>query len=186
MSKDKDFKLTYEKVNRLFKYDQSTGFLFWRINFSKKIRAGCKAGYLNSCGHLRLKLYGKQFYIHRIIWLMNYGYLPENFIDHIDKDKTNNKLNNLREVSFQCNLRNKGNQNNNTSGVKGVTWHERDKRWRVAIGLNNKKYKLGSFKDFDEAVCFRLAVEQCLNWSGCNSTSPAYLYVKQLQRKTPA
>jgi hypothetical protein len=107
-----------------------------------------------------------------------YGYWPENVIDHKDRVRHHNWIKNLREVSNQCNQRNRGNSKNNTSGVKGVSFDNVTNKWRPYIKINNKLFRLGSYKEFDNAVCARLAAEQCLGWSGCDSNSPAFQYVK--------
>jgi hypothetical protein len=83
-----------------------------------------------------------------------------------------------------CNLRNTGNNKANKSGVKGVNWTKNMNKWLVYITINYKQNKLGYFNEFDEAVCVRLMTEQCLNWEGCDSCSPAYKYVtKNIQGK---
>ena len=119
---------------------------------------------------------------HRIIWLGSYGYFPENEIDHINGIRNDNRLCNLREVSRQCNQRNKNIGIKKISGVKGVCWdkskNKSKNKWKVQIRINNKTYNIGHFINFDEAVCHRLAVEQCLNWNKCENNSSAYQYVK--------
>lgn len=110
---------------------------------------------------------------------MYYGYWPENDIDHKDKIKHHNCIRNLRETSRQCNMRNMGNRKDNTSGVKGIHWDKLNKKWKTQISINRKRKTLGYYKDFDNAVCARLAGEQCVGWEGCDSNSPAYQYVKE-------
>ena len=83
-------------------------------------------------------------------------------------------------ASQSCNLRNTGNFAHNTSGVKGVSWSKLTNKWEACIKINRKKKHLGMYKNFDDAVCARLAGEQCLDWEGCDSNSPAYLYVKEM------
>ena len=66
-----------------------------------------------------------------------------------------------------------------TSGVRGVCWYPRTCRWAVQICVNDIQYYLGYYKEFTEAVAHRLAAEQCLGYPNCNSTSSAYLYLKE-------
>ncbi len=167
-------KLTQKLVRKLFKYDD--GNLFWKIIKGK--RTIDIVGTNNGKGYLRVWIGKKQYYIHRIIWLYHYGYNTENHIDHIDQNKLNNRIENLREVSQQCNMRNSKLACNNTSGIKGVNFHAN--KWRAKIAVNKKHYYLGIFNDFDDAVCARLAAEQCLNWEGCDSNSPTYKYVQEI------
>lgn len=126
----------------------------------------------------------KNYSAHRLAWLYIHGYLPENQIDHINRQKIDNRICNLREVSSQCNTRNTGNRIDNKSGVKGICFDESRGNWIVYIEVNQKRTYLGRINDFDESVCLRLCAEQCLGWSGCDSNSPAYQYVKKnIQRR---
>lgn len=169
--------LTQDYVRELFDYKD--GVLYWKVVKAARIKVGDTAGYVSN-GYLLTRVNGKNYKNHRLVWLYEYGYFPENDIDHIDRDCSNNKINNLREVSRQCNLRNTGDFNHNTSGVKGVSWCNRAKKWRAYIKINQKNKHLGRYEDFDNAVCARLAAEQCLGWSGCDKSSPAFKYVKNM------
>ena len=76
-------------------------------------------------------------------------------------------------------FRSQPNDKHNTSGVKGVSWVTRVKVYDPKIKLNGRTIHLGTTPDFDEAVCYRLAAEQSLNWAGCDDHSPAFKYVKE-------
>ncbi len=167
--------LTYEEVREWFDYNEKTGVLFWR----KGNLAGKIANLKNGDGYQTVTLKRRTMPAHRVIWLWYYGYLPENFIDHINKKKNDNRIKNLREISHVCNLRNAKVCSINKSGIKGVGWHEGSNAWRARIKVHKKVRELGTTKDFDEAVCLRLAAEQCLDWPDCEEQSSAYLYVKK-------
>ena len=166
--------MDYNTVRALFDYRED-GKLIWKIK-----RSGTKkwktAGAMHRNGYVVVTVAGKQYPAHRLIFLYHYGYLPEkgNELDHINRQRDDNRIENLREVSRQCNQRNTGNWETNTSGVKGITFV--DNCWRACIRVMNILTNLGSFDDFDEAVLTRLAAEQCLGWAGCDSSSPAYKY----------
>jgi len=131
-----------------------------------------------------LKVDGVKYQAHRLAWLYVYGYLPENDIDHIDRIKGNNRIENLREVSKVCNLRNTGNIRSNTSGVKGVSFINKKHKWQAQIMINRTSFHLGYFTSFTEAVCHRLAAEQCVDWEGCDSSSPSFVFIqKHIDRK---
>jgi len=176
--------LTYERACEVFKL-RDNGVLTWKTSTSNRGLVCSPVGDLNSNGYLRVGIDGKRYLVHRVIWLMAYGHFPENEIDHIDRNKLNNSLDNLREVSPQCNRRNTGNLSNCTSGVKGVSWVKDREEWVAYITIYSKRKVLGNHKDFLEAVCTRLAAEQCLNWDGCSTTSPSYKYVQEKLKCQP-
>lgn len=169
--------LTQEKVRRLLEHKE--GKLFWRKRASSRVDAGAEAGVVNTRGYRHLCISGKFYLSHRIIWLYEYGYFPENGIDHINRNKLDNCLKNLREVSQSCNLKNSKLSKSNKSGVKGVCWNKRDKGWRASIYDNGKGIYFMVVADLLEAACYRLAAEQCLGWEGCDSSSPAFQYVQK-------
>ena len=167
--------ITYNRVRELFDY-RPDGMLIWKVTKTYNAEKGNVAGTINNHGYCMIQIDGKAYPVHRLIWLYHYGYLPEHGLDHTNRIKTDNKIGNLREVSNQCNLRNTGNYKSNKSGVKGVYKHPSWTKWRASIRVNNKSYHLGYFDNFDEAVLMRLAAEQCLDWSNCDPSSPAYKY----------
>ena len=167
--------LAHKRARELFDY-RHDGSLIWKISKGTK-RIGSVAGTFNQTVYSDVKIDGKQYKAHRLIWLWHHGYMPEGDLDHINRVKSDNRIENLREVSRSCNMRNRGNYKTNKSGVKGVyTCKGLGNVWVSHIAVNGKLYKLGYFKCFDEAVLTRLAAEQCLNWDGCDSSSPAYMY----------
>ena len=171
-------KLTYEELHKNLIYSPWTGLFYWKINKSK-VTIWNIAGHKDIYGYITIKINSKLYKAHRLAWFYAYGYMPENIIDHEDRIRHHNWIKNLREASDQCSVRNRGIFKNNTSGVTGVSWAKRRNKWYVQICVNRKYNNLGYFKDFDEAVCTRLAGEQCVGWDGCDSNSPAYRYVKE-------
>lgn len=174
--------LTQEKLKRLLDYDPGTGVFTWKEKYSRKVVVGREAGSIRSDnGYRVIRIDGALYFAHRLAWFWMEGYFPkEIYIDHIDKDPLNNQFSNLRLVSNQCNIRNCGNRLDSSSGVKGVSWHKCNQGWAANITVNGKLKFLGVYKDFADAVCARLAGEQCLNWEGCDSSSPAYQYVQKM------
>ena len=168
-------KLTQERARELFDYRED-GQLIWRVRASNRASIGSVVGSLCKTGYRETSADGGRYLIHRLIWLWHYGYFPEHDLDHIDRDRLNNRIENLREASRSCNLRNTGNSSNNTSGVKGVCWCK-NRGWYVWLSLGNRTRSVGHFLDITEAVAHRLAAEQCLGWEGCDSCSPAYQYM---------
>ena len=171
-------KLTYDRLRELLVYNPKTGKFYSRTNRGPT-RVGVEVGVLQAKGYIRIMIDRTYYFAHRLAWLYVHGHHPENILDHIDRNPGNNRIDNLREISYSCNTRNCGNHTNNSSGVKGVYWFDRTGKWYAQVHVGHRKYHLGLYDDFDDAVCARLAAEQCLNWSGCDSSSPAYRYVKE-------
>lgn len=101
-------------------------------------------------GYKRILIDGELVFQHRIIWKLVFGVEPK-YIDHTDRDKSNNRLNNLRDVSHQENMRNRSRHKNNSSGETGVFWYSDRKKW----GARLDGVHIGFFTDFDEAVAAR-------------------------------
>lgn len=171
--------ITQKRLKELLHYDPKTGIFTRRISRGPA-KAGDQAGWINSRGYRCIEIDWKSYNASRLAWLYMEGYFPEHDIDHINRVRDDDRWCNLRHVSRQCNVRNCGNPCDNTSGVKGVYWFRRDKKWQARIAVNNKEHHLGLYNDFDNAVCARLAAEQCLGWQGCDSSSPAYRHVQGL------
>lgn len=169
--------LTQAILKELVHYEPDTGKCFWK-NSRPNVKKGTEAGWLNAIGYWCIQIYGKEYKRSRLAWLYVYGYFPENDVDHIDRIRSDDWIENLRHVSRQCNIRNSGNGKKNISGVKGVSWYKPLGKWVAQIMINYVKKNLGYYKDFDNAVCARLATEQCVNWEGCDSYSTAFQYVK--------
>lgn len=160
-----------EALLRILDYDESGGLLFWRSRGPDLIPGLCarrswnakNAGkealaHINQEGYKCGTLFGKGVLAHRIIWLRAHG-ICDGEIDHIDGDKTNNRLSNLRIVSAQENQRNKPMPVCNTSGIVGVGFHKRTGRWSARIGAGNNRIWLGLFQEFDAAVKARKDAE---------------------------
>lgn len=170
--------ITHQRLTELFNYNPDTG-AFTRKKSVANQKAGCLVGCVEPSGYSQIMVDYKLYRAHRLAWLYVYGYMPENNIDHINRDRADNRICNLREVSQSCNTRNTSNPKDNRSGVKGVTFCKSRSNWESHICVFGKRRKLGYYVDFTDAVCARLAAEQCVGWAGCDSESPAYQYVKK-------
>lgn len=169
--------LTQAMARDLFGY--VNGDLVWNVSVNSRAQTGDVAGSMDGRnGYIKVQINGKQYLAHRIVWLWHHGYLPENQIDHINRNKCDNRIENLREVSSQCNQRN-SKQRKSCSGVKGVNWDNFNRKWLANIKIYGKLINLGRYSSVLEAVCHRLAAEQAENWTGCDSFSPAFRYVKE-------
>ena len=144
--------LTQEMLLENFRYNETTGNLYWKVkrayttDLSKPISTKDKHGYIVVCTKLSGK--AKVYRIHRLIWTMVYGMNPKN-IDHIDGDRTNNQISNLREVTHQQNMMNRKKRYDSRSAYKGI--YKVKNCWVAEITFMNKRHYLGSFKTDKEA-----------------------------------
>jgi hypothetical protein len=126
-------------------FDYQDGQLIRKIGRINEI--GSIAGCVHKgTGYVHIKIKAKAFKAHRLIFLYHYGYFPE-FVDHIDGNKQNNRIENLREASKQENSQNQKVRWTNSSGVKGVSWHKVNKKWKVALCKNYRSYYFGTYED---------------------------------------
>ena len=98
--------------------------------------------------------------LHRLIMMGNGFEILNLDIDHIDRNKKNNKKDNLRICSHQKNTINTGIKSNNTSGIVGVSWRKDRNKWKAEINVENKYIYLGMFSNFDDAVRTRKEAEE--------------------------
>ncbi len=137
--------LTQELVRSIFDYED--GNLIRKKG--RDIDLGV-AGTLTPTGYVKAKIGKKAYPIHRLVFLLHHGYLPE-FIDHIDGNRSNNKIENLRSATKAENSANQKIRTTNTSGMKGVSWHSANKKWKVAICKNYVPIYLGTYEDYELA-----------------------------------
>ena len=154
MVQEKSLKALYDRCNE--KYLYVDGKLYFKGDFHSKQRKGQRVGTLNNSGYLKVCLDYKNYLVHRLIFLMHHGYLPD-VIDHIDQNKLNNKIENLRHANQEINTWNRGKQANNTSGYRGVSWNKHAGKWHAYIKVKGHRHHLGLFEDIEEA---RLVYEQ--------------------------
>ena len=146
--------LTVDLLNHLFEYDKETGNLIWKIKPSSRghhVKAGDIAGTLKSHGYICVGINYNSYRAHRLIFLMHKGYLPKT-IDHINGDKLDNRIENLRAATVGQNQHNRKTNANNTSGYKGVSWSKALKKWTARITLERKTINLGYFSNVEEAA----------------------------------
>lgn len=142
-----------------FSYDPSTGVI--THSFSRaSVKAGQVAGSAEKNGYTRIKVRGTKILAHRFAWFLHYGRWPENQLDHINRDRSDNRLLNLREVSAEGNAHNKGVRKNNQSGVSGVRWRPHLSKWQATISRRGRRISLGHFAKIEEAELARREAER--------------------------
>ena len=151
--------VTQDELKELLSYDPLTGIFRW-IKVRSGVRAGEVAGSINGWGYRHISVIGNRYQAHRLAWLYVYGEWPHDQIDHINRDKLDNRINNLRDVNQSVNMRNAQMNKNNTSGVLGVYWVKKRLKWISRINFNGRTHHLGEFNSFPDAVCTRKAAEK--------------------------
>ena len=137
--------LTHEKLIQVLSYAPETGIFTWKESRGPN-KLGNIAGSLENTGYISIRIGTKAYLAHRLAWFYCFKEWPENSIDHIDRDKTNNSLDNLRDITQ---VWNRGINKNNTSGYVGVYLHKG--KWVAEIIINKKKHRLGTFNSPEEA-----------------------------------
>jgi hypothetical protein len=171
--------LTFAEISKLLKYEPETGKLFWLPRTADMFSArdpkrsaeysaqrwnsrlaGKEA--LNSTstkGYLSGSIFNKPYKAHRVAWVLSTGLWPNEQIDHINGIKTDNRIGNLRPVSNAENCKNKRIFKSNTSGVCGVSWFKRARKWHARIEVNGKTINLGYYDNLEDAARVRKQAE---------------------------
>jgi hypothetical protein len=136
--------LTQKRLKQVLQYNPSMG-VFTRIASKRIDRLGKEPGSLNTKGHVQIRIDGVLYVAHRLAWLYVNGRFPDNQIDHINGDKTDNRIVNLREATNKQNQENVPLQVNNTSGYRGVSFDKRLKKFRAYVCHNRRQITLGFF-----------------------------------------
>lgn len=159
--------VSVERLRAMLSYDAITGLFSWIEKPSWGVSVGEVAGFINSAGYRSIRIAGVGYQAHRLAWLHHYGYWPASDLDHINGDKSDNRIANLRDVSRKVNCENQRRpQRNNTSGFLGVSWAKNEKKWKAQISHSGKKRAIGYFSSPEKAHEAYLAVKRELH-SGC-------------------
>jgi hypothetical protein len=142
--------ITQDLIQELFDYRD--GHLYWRHRVNKKHSIANPAGTINSIGYRVITINGKKIHAHRLVWLWHGLELPDQ-VDHINGDRADNRIENLRVSDCMTNAFNSKLKSDNKTGVKGVSWCNTYQKWTVQIYAFKRKLT-GRFKSFDEAVAF--------------------------------
>jgi hypothetical protein len=164
--------LSINDLQQLMKYDAETGVLTWLhrspIMFVSTIRSNTwntrfagKSAFTNiSHGYYQGSIHGIKYQAHRVAWALYYGKWPDGEIDHINGIGTDNRIQNLREVTRADNCRNQKLHKGNMSGYSGIRWYPDMQRYRVQIGVSGTQTHLGVFVNLDDAIAARIAAER--------------------------
>lgn len=152
--------LTQQEAKENFEYEPDTGILYWRECsrcHTKRVPTRSK----HYEGYLQVRAANKSCLVHRVIWVLVHGSIPPGmFIDHINHDRADNRLANLRLVDSRGNSKNLSIPKNNKSGAAGVYYYDRYKKWEVKVGrqyigrYRNRSYAVKKHRQALEALGF--------------------------------
>jgi len=151
--------ISQNRLKKTLKYDPESGLFTWLTSTSNRVKVGQSAGTKHSMGYRSIKVDGRIYLAHRLAWFYVYGAWPKE-IDHIDHNKTNNKIKNLRDTCHTDNMRNQKLRSTNNSGVMGVTWDKDRGKWQCRIRFNNKTIHIGRFYNIQDAIDARCKAEK--------------------------
>jgi len=141
--------ITQTRLKELLHYEPTTGLFTWLVD-RKKAKKGTHPTYTNH-GYICIRIDTVLYGAHRLAWLYVHGSMPKEQLDHINRDRMDNRIDNLREVTAGQNRMNMGMKTTNTSGYTGVSWNKRTQRWEANIKANGKRIGLGHHKDILDA-----------------------------------
>ncbi len=153
--------LTQEKLRQLFSYNHLTGSFYRRYAMG-----GEKAGEITSTmndGYIVCKIFSQTYLVHRLIWLYEHGSMPVGIIDHIDHNRTNNKLSNLRDVSRKDNAKNMKDRGRDLPMNIQMTDNE---RFKVCVRDDTTNRYFGTYDTMDEAIAARDGAKIALGFHG--------------------
>lgn len=156
-----------ELLHKLFEYRD--GLLIWKVDpKTGNKRIGTISGTVNGNGYRQVIVEGKIRLYHRVIFMYHHGYLPK-YVDHRDRNRLNNKIENLREATAEQNQRNRGLGRNNTTGYLGVSFCNQTKKYVAGTKYKGKHLNMGRFETPE------LASEAYNNWA--SKTYKEYAHV---------
>lgn len=156
--------LTAQRLREILHYAPDTGIFTWLISPKRAIHTGCRAGGIDCRGYRTISIKRTRYFEHRLAWLYTHGIWPQQSIDHIDGNKSNNRIENLRDASDNINHQNlRRAKKDNRSGFLGVTSEKRPTPYRAHISVNGKRHYLGSFMTPEAAHEAYLAAKRRLH-----------------------
>ena len=131
--------IDFTLLHQLFKYKD--GFLIRKIRTSQRSKVGEKITRVDKEGYTRIQINDKCYGVHRLIFMMFYGYMP-NMVDHINGVVNDNRIENLRECNTSQNQHNSKKPKSNTTGFKNVYFSKASNNWYVQVKLNKQTHSV--------------------------------------------
>lgn len=141
-----------DELKSMLSYCPETGIFTWTKHHAKQVKIGSEAGWLGNDGYRHIQLLGKNYLTHRLAWFYTYGRWPTHQIDHINRNRADNRLCNLREATCAQNAWNTEHARRTRPGGRGSHFHLATGLWLSSITANGKKIYLGYFQTSEEAA----------------------------------
>jgi hypothetical protein len=142
--------VTVERLREILDYDSETGIFRYKQSTSDRMRVGDVAGW-KARGYVKINISYETYRAHHLAWMFVHGEFPADEIDHIDGDRSNNAISNLRLATRGQNACNIRLRSDNRSGLKGVSWDKNRGKWLAQIKANRKNFTLGRFDTPEQA-----------------------------------
>ena len=151
------YMLKQKELKEILRYNPDTGDFIWLCDMGTNKVKGLVAGWETASGYIGIMIDSKQHQAHRLAWLYVHGCFPEFDIDHINGNRSDNRIANIRAVNRLENMRNQKLRTTNKSGHSGVRFCRGS--WHANISVNYKRIHLGCFATKDEAILVRKNAE---------------------------
>jgi hypothetical protein len=148
-------------LQELLSYDPHTGRFTWRITKRGHVQAGAEAGTRDPSGYIRIQIDRKLYWAHRVAFYLMTG-VEAVEVDHINRLRNDNRWGNLRDVSRHQNGANVSIRSNNTSGIPGVSWNPKARKFQAYITSFRKMTSLGYFSTLEDAAQARFEAEEAI------------------------
>lgn len=137
------------EVTRRLRYVQETGDFYWIVAPNNRTKAGSRAGKRDRNGYIMIKFNTVALCAHRLAWFVMTGGWPEEYIDHVDGNPSNNAWSNLRAAT---NSQNQAARRKGSGAFRGVTWNKKSRKWQAGIKVGGKSVHLGLYETPDAAA----------------------------------
>lgn len=161
------YAITLEEAKEHLTYDPDTGVFRWNKNKGRHAKAGDVAGSVHRSGYRRIGICGALVYAHRLAWLMHHGEEPADMIDHINGDRDDNRIENLRHATATINSQNiRRGRPTKSSGLAGVFADANEVTWSAQLTFMGKVVRTGGFATIEEAHSMYIELKRRLH-DGC-------------------
>ena len=146
-----------EEAMSVLRYNPEDGHFYWTDSRSRHAKFGARAGGQSNHGYIRICLFRRKIMAHRLAWLFQTGSWPPSglMVDHINRNRSDNRWDNLRLCSPTGNSCNASKRRDNSSGESGVSFQKASGKWRSYIRMDGRQIHIGLFETAEEAISAR-------------------------------